>query len=482
MPVLAVTGKLAEGDVRKAAMGFDCDIYVADVEVAAFITPYHIKNIDLSKYDLVLVPGLAKGDWKKLEKEKGVKIRLGPIHAADLRIILKNLDRIELSHEVPACRLLNAVMTEENLRMVDAIEDCAFEIGDTKIGGNSRMKVVAEVVDAPLLERDELIQRIEYYLENGADIVDIGIPLECNVGDAIRAVKTALDYCNAVSVDTFNERIIEESVKAGVHMVMSVGRENVKVLEKIGNSAVVVVERNVGELIKLVELAKKHTEKVIADCILDAPFGTVQSIVRYVHFREADRETPVLLGVGNVTELSDADSIGMNALLAFMAEEIGADLLFTTEASPKTRGSVRELRVASYMAKAAKLRKSSPKDLGFNLLSLKEKVTYETCRPENAIEAKPGKFVRDPEGDFRIWIHNGKIVCSHEKLTVAGDAKSIGDTVIAKGLISRLDHAAYLGRELQKAEIAALLGKNYIQDAELNFGVYSKQALLNFIH
>jgi len=473
MRILAVTGKLAEEDVRKATKNFDCDIYVADIEVAAFVTPSHIKNIDLSKYDLVLVPGLARGDWKRMEEERGVKIRLGPIHAADLQIVLGNLNRIELSHKIPACKLLNAVMAEESLKMVDAIESYAFEIGDVKIGNGSRMKVVAEIVDAPLLSKDELAQWIEYYLESGADIIDIGIPLECDVGSAVRAVKIALDYCSAVSVDTFNEKVIEESIKTGVHMVMSVGRENIKALKKIGNSAVVVVDRDIKELMGLVELARKHTEKVVADCILDAPLRVAESIMRYIHFREVDRETPLLFGVGNVTELSDADSIGMNALLTFMAEEIGADLLFTTEASPKTKGSVRELRTASYMAKAAKLRRSSPKDLGFNLLSLKEKVGYETCRPEKAIEAKPGKFIRDPRGDFRIWVYGKKVVCSHEKLTVVGDAKSITDTVIAEGLVSRLDHAAYLGRELKKAEIAAKLGKNYVQDAELNFGIYS---------
>ena len=473
MRILAVTGKLAEKDVRKAVKDFDCDVYVANVDVAAFITPSYLRDLDLSKYDLVLVPGLAKGDWEKLEKEKGVRIRLGPMHAADLAVVLRNLDRIELSHKIPACKLLSVVMAEENIAAVDSIEDYAFEIGDVKVGRNSRMKIVAEIVDAPLLHRDELIQRIEHYVESGADIVDIGIPLECDVDSAVKAVKIALDCCSAVSVDTFNERIIEECVKAGVHMVMSVGRENVKALEKIRDAAIVVVERDVGELMKLVELAKKYTEKVIADCILDAPLKTAESIMRYMRFRQLDTETPLLFGVGNVTELSDADSIGMNALLAFMAEEIGVDLLFTTEASPKTRGSIKELRVASYMAKAAKLRKTPPKDLGFSLLALKEKVIYETCRPENAIKAKPGEFVRDPKGDFRIWVYGNKVVCSHEKLTVVGDAKSVADTVIAKGLISRLDHAAYLGRELKKAEIAAKLGKNYVQDAELNFGIYS---------
>ncbi|MFP4558915.1 MAG: DUF4346 domain-containing protein, partial [Archaeoglobaceae archaeon] len=41
----------------------------------------------------------------------------------------------------------------------------------------------------------------------------------------------------------------------------------------------------------------------------------------------------------------------------------------------------------------------------------------------------------------------------------------------------RLDHAAYLGRELKKAEIALKLNKNYVQDSELNFGIYSSNEL-----
>lgn len=63
-------------------------------------------------------------------------------------------------------------------------------------------------------------------------------------------------------------------------------------------------------------------------------------------------------------------------------------------------------------------------------------------------------------------------------MTVVGDdAKSISDTVVENKLISRLDHAAYLGRELKKAEIALKLGKNYVQDSELNFGIYSSNDL-----
>ena len=44
------------------------------------------------------------------------------------------------------------------------------------------------------------------------------------------------------------------------------------------------------------------------------------------------------------------------------------------------------------------------------------------------------------------------------------DALGICDTVFRKGLVSRLDHAMYLGRELQRAQCALETGRRYEQD------------------
>ncbi len=152
MRVLLVTGRLAEPMVRKYAG--DADVYVVDIDVAAFITPSHLENVDLSRYDLVLVPGLTKGcRWDELEKKKGVKVRLGPIHAYDLQHVLKLVDSIELSHSIPACRLIDAARAEETIKLVDSLDaDYAFKIGDVAVGGNSRMKVVAEIASYSSLD------------------------------------------------------------------------------------------------------------------------------------------------------------------------------------------------------------------------------------------------------------------------------------------------------------------------------------------
>ena len=470
MRILLVTGRIAEREVRKIAERYGCDVYVADVDVASFLTPNHLKDLDLSKYDLVLIPGMAKGNWKELERVKGVKVRLGPIHYSDLPYILERIEELELSHEIPACRLLNLNKAEESVRLVDSIDECYFYIGDVRVGG--RIKVVAEIVDATELDNDSLIDRINYYLESGADIIDLGIPIDFDSRDVERVVKVARDHCKALSIDTFNRKAIEIGVKHGVDMIMSVSHENINCLDLVRDKAVVVVDRDVERLLRLVDTAKGFTDRVIADPLLD--IRVFESLMRYHEFRSRS-DVPLLMGVGNVTELFDADSIGINALLTYIAEEIGCQLLFTTEASDKTRGSVRELRISTYMAKASKLKKIPPKDLGFDLLVFKEKrIRRESFEVREVVEAKPSEFVRDPKGDFRIWVGD-RIYCQHESVTVVGEnAKEIIDTVIRLGLISRLDHAGYLGRELKKAELALKLGKSYVQDEVLNFGIYSK--------
>ncbi len=46
-------------------------------------------------------------------------------------------------------------------------------------------------------------------------------------------------------------------------------------------------------------------------------------------------------------------------------------------------------------------------------------------------------------------------------------AEQVYGLIIESGLVSKLDHAAYLGNELAKAEIALRTGKEYIQDKKM---------------
>ncbi len=86
------------------------------------------------------------------------------------------------------------------------------------------------------------------------------------------------------------------------------------------------------------------------------------------------------------------------------------------------------------------------------------------------------EWVHDPEGFFVVLLdrEDRVIICEHYTLdgvlneVIRGArAEDMANTVIRRGLLSRLDHAAYLGRELAKAEAALMLGLPYTQDKPL---------------
>jgi dihydropteroate synthase len=129
------------------------------------------------------------------------------------------------------------------------------------------------------------------------------------------------------------------------------------------------------------------------------------------------------------------------------------------------------------MTALAARRSTPPKDLGLDLLVLKEKRFRQfDMLPEKFIESeKSYQWMRDPAGSFRISISDqcfrdgefrqGRIIARHTKYTILGDnAKEVLDTALDLGLVSRLDHAAYLGSELMRAELAIKLGRSYSQD------------------
>jgi dihydropteroate synthase-like protein len=158
--------------------------------------------------------------------------------------------------------------------------------------------------------------------------------------------------------------------------------------------------------------------------------------------------------------------------------ELGASILFTPEFSQKACGSVSELKIASTMMTLSQDRGSAPKDLGVDMLEIKEKRRREYGKlPETYIDARGSeKWHLDPAGCFKIEvtddeIHNGKLYTgkimaqnNNNNAIVGTTAKEILDTIIEQGLISRIDHAAYLGRELMKAELALKFKRSYSQD------------------
>jgi dihydropteroate synthase-like protein len=135
-----------------------------------------------------------------------------------------------------------------------------------------------------------------------------------------------------------------------------------------------------------------------------------------------ERAMPILFGSGNVTDLLDTDSMGLNIFLAGVASEVKAGIVLTTEGSVKTRGRVREFTIASQMMFLVKQRFSVPKDFGIDLLFLKDKrlkrTIYDRRLEKDAKRLEARKREREevnPKGSFRILINRKerKLVATH---------------------------------------------------------------------
>jgi len=507
MRALAVTGRLAEGMVRVAVGGL-ADVLVMDVDVASFITPKMIRDAAPTGYDIILIPGTITADFGPVAAELETKIRLGPKHAVDLRRVLPLLDEVELSTTVPACHLLAERMRSEAWAAILELEagaEAPLSIKGVKVGGASRMKVLAEIVDATRLDDAALAEKVRHYEREGADMIDLGIPLDAEPAAVARAVIVAKEATSLpVSVDSLRPDLLKAGIEAGCDLVLSLDGSNLDEVGPLAAAAGVpaVVLPGPGEttLAENLRRALALGVRAMADPVLNPPLqGLAESICRYREVHQAFPELPLFFGAGNVTELLDADSPGANALLASMGAEVGAAVLFTPEYSDKARGSIRELRRASEMILLAGARRSPPKDLGLDLLVLKEKhrrpeeempeeyvavgaIRRDLGEVEVEVEEEGGgrgggdigvevggrRWEMDPAGSFRIGVAKGKIVVRHDAVTLVGaSARGLLGEIVSRGLVTRLDHAGYLGRELERAEIAIGLGRSYSQDEPL---------------
>ncbi|MEM2902454.1 MAG: dihydropteroate synthase-like protein [Candidatus Bathyarchaeia archaeon] len=519
MKVLIVTGRLAAETVKKYAgkSGVECEVVSLPVDVAALIPQRmiveHLRKLNLSNFELILTPGLMPGDVSFITTSLGINAFKGPRHAFDLPLVLRSLSKVKLSSSKPACEILKEKIRKTTLRELKAIYRKAerrracpgsLPIGKGRrkiwIGGLQPPKVLAEIVDASLMSSEAIHTTAVYYSKSGADIIDVGMAAgREDVENAVRAltvVKSSVP--NPVSIDTGSVEEIRAAVKAGVDLILSLSEESLKDARFAREIPVVVtpyqgrggcptdVQEKMEALENNIAIAKQLGFKwIIADPVL-TPMLTpslTESIVAYWSFRRRYPDIPLLFGAGNVTELMDGDSIGANLILAGIASELNASVILTTEASSKTRGCVSELVKAVKMMTLAKKRNSPPKDLGLDLLILKDKTVREELETPELRDVKPvssdheRRVSFDPKGCFKIMVdrRRSEILLFH--YTYKGgkpdaafrgkDPLKMCRAVLRKGLISRMDHAAYLGAELMKAQVALETGKTYIQDEPL---------------
>ncbi len=525
MKVLIITGHLAYPLIKEVISDSKEDIivHIADnTQVAAFLTPRQIiKEIknnfsdQLDEIDMILVPGLIKKGTREITKELGIPTFKGSTDGADLAMVLNLVNSIQLSEDKPADKLIEEEKRKEAFKFIEEFENDTENIEkllqkpnnilvrNLPVGEDFPMRVLSEIANAPFLSKEALINKCQYFVDSGADMIDIGMAAGEDFSDKIPELIETLRPIvgdRPLSIDTLNPKEIQVAAENGIDFVLSLDLGNNSEVQKIlkeKDIPAVLLPTNFShgispksplERVESMHQLIKDTEglRYVADLILDPVNSSsiVESIIACHEFHKTN-PAPMFFGVGNVTELMDADSGGVNVLLAGIGMELGVSILFTPEESGKTRGSVYELATASKMMFLAKHRKSIPKDLGINLVAFKDKhkrndvILNELDGVPEAKRDKPLKFVRDKAGSFKIsvdyktTVKESRITATHfvknkaDLVIVGHSAKEIYEEIIIKGLVTRMEHAAYLGSELQKAEIAMITGKEYVQDFDL---------------
>ena len=521
--ILIITGLQAKNLIIKNLSEYEKhDIYlkVLPMPIAAFITPkliiYHLKdnktikslNTDnttpINNIDIILTPGLMRQDTDEIRKELNINAYKGPSNAADLKVTLDIIDEIELSTTTPADILIRDKQYQEAMKLIKDYQspentkkllqkEGNFKIHNCPLGIDFPMRVLGEIANAPQLSNEELLAKVEYYVNSGADMVDIGMHAnESNPEKAYHMIKLVKDNFDiALSIDTMNTNEIKEGLKAGADLILSLDHGNYeKILDyikKYDAKAVIIptnynnnyIPKTATEKVKSLEKLTKKCEGIttIADPLLD-PINSpslTESICACKLFRERNPNQAMFFGIGNVSELLDADSNGVHAVLSGIAMETNANILFTPESSLKTKNSIRELKTASDMMFISRIKETIPKNLGITLVNYKDQfkkddIKIDTSNIPHIQAVADGKFIPDLKGSFKIVVEDNMIKailyrdyelnCVIEGTT----ARAIYEEILRRELISRMEHSAYLGMELEKAEIALKLDKKYIQD------------------
>ncbi len=441
--ILFLTGRLAEPQLRKVLSGLDAgfswEVQVLGLQVAALMTADMIRRrlTETRGADRILVPGRCRGDLAALSEHFGVPVERGPDELMDLP-------------EFFGRRRAAPDLSQHNVR------------------------IFAELVDAPRMSVEAILAQAAAYVADGADVIDVGCLPQTpfpHLEETVQALKAA-GY--QVSVDSQESAELLRGGRAGADYLLSLTSETLHLVDEVAATPILIPARH-GDLDDLVDAMERLEAKgraYLADPILDPlPFGLAGSIARYHELRRRMPQAEMLMGTGNVSELTDADTPGIHALLLGIMAELDIRALLTTQVSPHCRSAVREIDMARRIMFAARQAQSLPRDWSDALLGLRHRKPYPYGDSE--IEAMASE-VKDP--NYRIQVSaSGLHIYNRDGRHTGTDPFELWPLLNQKqDLEQDGGHAFYLGVELARAQIAWQLGKRYNQDEALTWGCMTR--------
>jgi dihydropteroate synthase-like protein len=434
--ILFLTGRLAQSRLEKVLQGmgptaFDWSIFNVGVKVAALMTePILMRRLPRPlDADRVVVPGRCRADLARLAQEFDRPFQRGPDELKDLPAFLG-------------------------------------KAGATLDLSRHALRIFAEIVDASQMTIEAIAARAELLQAEGADVIDLGCLPDTpfpHLEDAVRELKAR---GLAVSVDSAEPEELRRGGAAGADYLLSLTERNLAIAEETGARPVLIPAQHgdLASLYRAAELAQKRGLDAILDPVIDPiHFGFAESLSRYRDARARLPDAEMLMGTGNLTELTDADSVGVTALLLGICSELSIANVLTVHVSPHTRRTIQEHDAARRIMYAAAADMSLPRGYGRALLQVHDKAPFPYTNKEIAEAAAQvkDKSYRVEAAEDGIHVYNS---AGH---FVAQDAFALFDKL---GVETDGAHAFYLGAELTKAEIAFQLGKRYAQDEPLDWG------------
>jgi dihydropteroate synthase-like protein len=442
---LFLTGKLAEKNLHRVLesmqpLAFEAVVQQLGINVAGLMTADMIRRrLELPEdIERIIVPGRCRGDLDALSQHYGILVERGPEE-------LRDLPQFFGLHE-----------KQPDLSRYD-------------------IKIFAEIVDAPALDISTILQRARAYRDQGADVIDIGcLPNTpfAHLAETVQALR-AEDF--SVSVDSVDSEELLTAGKAGADYLLSLREDTLWIADEVAATPVVIPSQSgdINTLLRAMETLDKKGRRYLADPILNPIlFGFTESLCRYRELRQRRPDAEILMGVGNVTELTDADTNGINALLIGVASELGITHILTTQVSPHARRAVSEADVARRTMYLAREQNTLPRDFDDRLLGMHERRPFPYSKAE--IE-ETAAAIRDPS--YRVQVSaDGIHVYNRDGLHTDTDPFALFPKL---DLQDDASHAFYMGTELARAQIAWQLGKRHVQDQELNWGCASDSSAVD---
>lgn len=440
--ILFVTGRFAEESLRRVVnrlateLDFNASIAVTKISVAALLhCDWLSGQLQMDdEVDRVILPGWCQGDPAGLESRFGVPFELGPKDLFDLPL------HFGKEHSEP------------------------IDLTDYSI------EILAEINHAPRMTDDGIVSLAEHYRESGADLIDLGcIPGESwnRVGEVTRRL---VENGLRVSIDSFDRKEVEAAVSAGAELVLSCNQSNIQWASQLDVELVAIPETpfSITALEQTVQQLSENGSRFRIDPILEPiGFGFAASLARYFDARRRWADIEIMMGIGNLTELTEVDSAGVNFLLAGICEELQIRSVLTTEVINWARSSVREFDLARRLTHYSLKNQALPKHVDSSLVALRDSRLRE-AGPEQLRTLS--EKITDP--NYRIFAEGGEIhVMNRDGYWRGTDSFELFRRVRAAASASLSEsHSFYLGYEVCKAATALRLGKQYVQDEELNWG------------